>query len=72
MLVHGPSAALVELEQIKDRKKLASFYLYNSLLGELHARLDDLVQAKQYFETAIAQTQSETEKRILRNKISKL
>lgn len=72
MQVHGPSAALIELEQITDRKKLASFYLYNSLLGELHARLHDHAQARQYFEIAIAQTQSETEKRILRSKISRL
>jgi RNA polymerase sigma-70 factor (ECF subfamily) len=72
MQVHGPLAALEELEQITDRRKLASFYLYNSLLGELHARLHYHAEARQYFEAAIAQTQSETEKRILRNKISKL
>ncbi|HEY0612939.1 MAG TPA: sigma-70 family RNA polymerase sigma factor [Chitinophaga sp.] len=70
MQVHGPAAALEELEQITDRRKLASFYLYNSLLGELYARLHLHAEARQYFEIAIAQTQSETEKRILRNKIS--
>lgn len=72
MQVHGASAALAALEKITDRKKLSSFYLYNSLLGELHARLHHIPQAKEYFAAAMEQTQSETEKRALKNKIRAL
>jgi RNA polymerase sigma-70 factor (ECF subfamily) len=72
MQVYGPEAALEALVNITDRKKLSSFYLYNSLLGELHARLQQLPEAQKYFGMAVAQTQSETEKRILHQKISNL
>lgn len=72
MQVHGAATALNALEKITDLKKLTSFYLYNSLLGELHARLHHTAEARTYFETAIRQTQSETEKRLLRNKLSEL
>lgn len=70
MQVHGPAAALQAVENITGIKKLSSFYLYNSLLGELHARLHEPAKARRYFEIAIGQTQSETEKRLLRNKIT--
>lgn len=72
MQVYGAAAALEAVENIAAAKKLTSFYLYNSLLGELHARLHQPLQAKAYYETAIGQTQSDTEKRILLNKIGRL
>jgi hypothetical protein len=42
------------------------------LLGDLHARLHHIPLAKKYFEMAMEQTLSETEKRILKCKISAL
>jgi RNA polymerase sigma-70 factor (ECF subfamily) len=69
MQVHGPKKALEIIEHIHDTKKLASFYLYHSLLGEIHSRLSHTDMAKQYFENAIRLTRSETERRILKDKI---
>jgi len=72
MQLHGAAAALTALEKIPAQQKLSSFYLYNSLLGELHARLHNIPLAKKHFGIAISQTQSETEQRILGSKISAL
>ena len=69
MEVHGPQKALEEIEKIKDRKKLESYYLYHSLLGEIHSRLHNISKAKTYFETASTLTHSETERKMLKNKI---
>ena len=69
MEVHGPQTALKELDNIKERKKLESYYLYHSLLGEIYSRLHDLNKAKINFESAIKLTGSETEKKMLTNKI---
>ena len=72
MQVHGPEKAMEALDLISDKEKLTSFYLYYSLVGEIHCRLGNPVQAKKYFEKAIELTQSETEKKILRGKIASL
>lgn len=69
MQVHGPQQALTAVENISDSKKLASFYLYNGLLGEIHSRLGHHAEAKKYFETAMEQTKSDAEKKVLANKI---
>lgn len=69
--VHGAIVAMQCLNNISDRKKLESFYLYHSLLGELNLRLNKLEEAKTNFETAINLTQSTTEKKILKEKIIK-
>lgn len=72
MQVNGAEAALYELENIEDKKQLASYYLYYCLLGEIHSKLNDNTQAKQYFEKAISLTQSETERKMLHHKIEAL
>ena len=69
MQVHGAAKALESLEQVPDQKKLSSFYLYQSLLGEIHARLGNSVKAKKYFENAVLLTRSATEKKMLNDKI---
>jgi RNA polymerase sigma factor (sigma-70 family) len=69
MEVHGAKTALQELNNIKDKKKLESYYLYHSLQGEIHSRLHDFTKAKIFFEAAIKLTQSETEQKMLSNKI---
>ena len=70
--VYGPNAALKSLQEINDKKKAETFYLYHSLLGEVYSRLNEKIKAKQNFETAIKLTQSETERKILKEKIVKL
>jgi len=72
MQVDGPRKALVAIDQISDRKKLDSFYLLNSLLGEIHFRLGDVEKAKFYYEKAFGQTLSEAEKKLIRKKINNL
>ena len=72
MELYGAAIALEELESIKEKKKLESYYLYHSLLGEIYSRLDNLLAAKKYFEAAVKLTQSETERKMLNNKIAAL
>lgn len=69
MKVYGAEKALSELEAIKDKKKLESYYLYYSLLGEIHSRLNNPAKAKEYFKIASKLTQSEVERKMLKNKI---
>ncbi|MEO8769349.1 MAG: sigma-70 family RNA polymerase sigma factor [Ferruginibacter sp.] len=70
MQVHGAEKALQQIEQIAEKKKIESFYLYHALLGEIYSKLNHPIKAKQYFETAIRLTRSEAEKKILREKIN--
>jgi RNA polymerase sigma-70 factor (ECF subfamily) len=72
MQVDGATAALQVLNKINERKKLESWYLYYGLLGEIYSRMNDKESAKTNFETAIKLTQSEAEKRMLKNKIAAL
>ena len=69
MELYGAAIALEELESIKEKKKLESYYLYHSLLGEIYSRLDNLLTAREHFEAAVKLTQSETERKMLINKI---
>ena len=69
MQVEGAGGALQILNNISDRKKLESWYLYYGLLGEIYSRLHNKELAKINFETAINLTQSEAEKKMLKNKI---
>ncbi len=70
MQVYGPQNALDQIEQIAEKKKLESFYLYHALLGEIYNRLNETAKAKQYFETAMRLTKSQPEKKVLEEKIN--
>jgi RNA polymerase sigma-70 factor (ECF subfamily) len=72
MQVHGAEKALEALQQITDKKKLESFYLYHSLLGEIYFVLKNTAEAKKCFEAAMKLTTSEVERKMLGNKISAL
>lgn len=65
--LHGASAALSALNNLKD--KAANYYLYQSLLGEIYAELNNIEQARTHFEKAIGLTHSGTEKKLLHEKI---
>ena len=65
----GPSAALKAINAIEEKKRLASYYLYHSLLGEIYSRLGNLVAAKDSFNKALKLTHSGQEKKVLRDKI---
>lgn len=72
MQVNGPSSALQNLTEMADQKKLESYYLYYSLLGEINSRLHNSNEAKRNFEMALKLTQSMMEKKILLDKIENL
>ncbi|MEO8112313.1 MAG: sigma-70 family RNA polymerase sigma factor [Ginsengibacter sp.] len=69
MELYGAEVALEQLQTIKDKKKLESFYLYYSVFGEIYSRLNNLPAAKKYFETAIELTHADKERKMLKNKI---
>jgi len=70
MQVHGPQEALKALTGIQDRKKIETYYIYHSLLGELYSRLDRRTEAQEEFEAAMELTKSEVERKLMRTKIS--
>lgn len=70
--LHGAPEALATLEGISDKKKMENFYLYNSLLGEVYARLNEPEKARIFFEAGIHLTKSESEKKLLKEKIALL
>lgn len=69
MRVHGPAEALSAMDKIADKRRLEGYYLYHSLLGEIYSRLGRNAEAKNEFETALRQTKSEVERRLLEGKI---
>jgi len=68
----GTAAALRILEQMDAPKKMDSYYLYHSLLGEINQRDGRHEAARQHFEKALALTGSEAEKKMLRAKMERL
>lgn len=72
MQVRGAEIAMQSIQEINDRKKLESFYIYHSLLGELNSRMNKPGEAQKNFERAIQLTKSEMEINILKNKIAML
>ena len=59
--VHGPHAGLKAVRAIRDREKLASYYLFYSVIGELEMRLNNPEAAAEQFRKAfeLADTKSE-------------
>ncbi len=72
MQVQGAHEALQFLQNMADHKKLESYYLYHSLLGEIKTRLHNSNEAKQHFEKAMELTQSDVEKKMLKVKMGAL
>src|SRR5262249_16096632 len=59
--VHGPHAGLKAVRAIKGLEKLASYYLFYSVIGELEMRLNNRAAAAEQFRRAfeLAETKSE-------------
>lgn len=72
MQVNGPMAALNALKTLPANHKIAKFYLYHAVLGEIYLRLGDGIAAKNSLEKAIRFTRSAPEKRILQEKFEML
>ena len=67
--LQGADAALQALQKIKQAD---NYYIYHSLLGEIHAGQNDKAKARTHFEKAIDLTQSNQEKKLLQEKIDLL
>ena len=59
--VNGPEAGLKAARAIREREKLASYYLFYSVIGELEMRLNNREAAAEQFRKAfeLAETKSE-------------
>ena len=68
--VKGPAEAMKALHSISGKKRLESYYLYHSLLGEIHLRMKLTAEASCHFKKAISLTKSEAEKKVLRDKLA--
>ena len=66
----GPVAAIQAVEAISDSSKMQNFYLYHCLLGELHARLNNVKKSEECFRKAMEQSQSPVERKLLLSKIA--
>src|SRR5436309_4775448 len=58
---HGPQAGLEAVRAIRDHEKLASYYLFYSVIGELEIRMNNREAAAEQFRKAfeLAETKSE-------------
>jgi predicted RNA polymerase sigma factor len=70
--LEGASASLAAVKKLTHDKKAESYYLYQSLLGEIYAELNIVINAKTHFEKAILLTKSDKEKKLLHDKIDSL
>jgi RNA polymerase sigma-70 factor (ECF subfamily) len=59
--VHGPEAGLQTVRAIREREKLAAYYLFYAVIGELEMRLNNYEAAAEQFRKAfeLAGTKSE-------------
>src|SRR5206468_5733543 len=59
--VHGPRAGLKAVRAIRDREKLASYYLFYSVIGELEMRLNNREAAAEQFRKAFELAEAKSE-----------
>jgi RNA polymerase sigma factor (sigma-70 family) len=67
--LYGAAEGIKAIEVIAEIGSLQKYYLLPATLGELHLQLKQDEKAKQYFLQAIALTQSEKEKNLLKQKL---
>ena len=70
MRVHGPAEALSALDTIPDKKRLDAYCLYHSVLDKIYSRFGKTGQSDIEFETTLRLTNSDSERRLLRGKIT--
>jgi RNA polymerase sigma factor (sigma-70 family) len=69
--VHGPQAGLQTVRAIRDRKKLASYYLLYAVIGELEMRLNNREAAAQEFRKAFELAETKSERAFLLKRLQK-
>jgi len=67
--VHGPQEGLNALHAIKDRDKLAEYYLFYSVMGELEIRLNNRKAAAEQFRRAFELAETKSERRFLMKRL---
>jgi predicted RNA polymerase sigma factor len=70
--LYGAAEGIKAIENIDGIASLKKYYLLPASLGEMHAQLQENEKAKAYFLEAIALTQSEKEKNLLKHKVKAL
>jgi RNA polymerase sigma factor (sigma-70 family) len=68
----GPQACITHLQSWATNSTLQQYYLYHATLGEMHARLQQIPAALQYFTTAKQLTHAAAELNLLNQKINDL
>lgn len=67
--IFGPRKALEAIDEIPNKNKLAHYYLFYSVMGNLHARLGESDTSRFYVRKAIELTDSPLEKELLQRKL---
>ena len=70
LYARGPAAASAALDEVNDKRRLQSYYLYHSLLGEIASRTNRGREAAEHFAVARDLTKSEPERRLLSMKMA--
>jgi RNA polymerase sigma-70 factor (ECF subfamily) len=68
----GPEAGLALLKAIEPPQWLLGYYLWYSVLGELHRRAGHNEQARPYIERALASAPTDAEQELLRRRLASL
>jgi RNA polymerase sigma factor, sigma-70 family len=69
--VRGPEAGLKAVRAIRDREKLASYYLLYAVIGELEMRLENREAAAQEFRKAFELAETKSERAFLLKRLQK-
>jgi RNA polymerase sigma-70 factor (ECF subfamily) len=69
--LYGPSEGIKAIENIPGIEFLKNYYLLHAILGEMHFQLDNKEKAADYFSKAALLTASETEKKLLAEKMNR-
>ncbi|HKB44267.1 MAG TPA: sigma-70 family RNA polymerase sigma factor [Chitinophagaceae bacterium] len=70
--LYGPAEGIKAIEKIPGIEFLKNYYLLHAILGEMHFQLDNKDKAADYFSKAALLTASETEKKLLAEKMSQI
>jgi len=70
--LYGPAEGIKAIENIPDIEFLKNYYLLHAILGEMHFQLNNKEKAADYFSKAVLLTASETEKKLLGEKKSRI
>ncbi len=68
--LYGPAEGIKTIESITQIALLKKYYLFHATLGEFYLQLQQFDKAKEYFNQAFNLTHSETEKKLLQQKLN--